>query len=326
MSDSQDKTNLPGSRDEREWERDLLNRLAFAAVNEQRRHRRWGIFFKSLGFAYLLILLILAFTGEDLADAKSTKTDHTAVVQVNGLISDTTDANAETIIQGLRDAFEAKHSKGVILRINSPGGSPVQAAYVFDEVRRLREKYPDKPLYAVVVDIGASGAYYIAAAADKIYVNQASIVGSIGVLMNGFGFTEVMKKVGVERRLFTAGEHKGMLDPFSPLKDGDVDYAHQLLESIHQQFIAAVKTGRGDRLHDSPELFSGKFWTGEEGIRLGLADEIGNVNSVARDVIGAEEVVDYTPSPDLLKRFADRLGLSMANTLSQTMGLSGNIR
>lgn len=244
------------------------------------------------------------------------------MVSVSGMISDATPANADIIIEGLRNAFENEKTKGIVLRINSPGGSPVQADYVYREIRRLRALHPDIPLYAVIVDVGASGAYYIASAADNIYVNPASIVGSIGVLMNGFGFVGAMEKLGVERRLLTAGENKGMLDPFEPLKKKDVAYAKQLLGQIHQQFIDAVKQGRGDRLADNPELFSGKFWTGREGIELGLADEVGDVDYVAREVIGAKQVVDFTPKPDLLKRFADRLGVSMANVMSSKLGIN----
>jgi len=308
------------------WERDLLNRLSFATLAEQRRTRRWNVFFKLLLFSYLFLLLILAYRGSELGAARRGG-EHTAMVEVNGMISDASAANANTIIRGLRDAFEDDNTKGIVLRINSPGGSPVQSDYVYREIQRLRSLHAEIPVYAVIVDIGASGAYYIASAADNIYVNPASLVGSIGVLMNGFGFVGTMEKLGVERRLLTAGKNKGMLDPFEPLKKEDVAHFKQLLGRIHQQFIDAVKVGRGERLAESPDLFSGKFWTGGESIELGLADEFGDVGYVAREVIGAENVVDFTPKPDLFKRFADRLGLTMANVLAEQLGLNtGNIR
>lgn len=303
------------------WERGLIEQLSTASLKEQRRARRWGIFFKSLFFFYLFFLLYMGVKEQGLSEASRTK-EHTAMVEVNGLISDATKAKADTIIEGLRDAFDDENTKGVVLRINSPGGSPVQSDYVYREIKRLRTLHKDIPLYAVIVDVGASGAYYIASAADNIYVNPASIVGSIGVLMNGFGFTGAMDKLGVERRLLTAGESKGMLDPFTPLQEDEVAHVKGLLNTIHQQFITAVKEGRGERLKDDPQLFSGKFWTGEQSIELGLADAIGDVDYVAREVIKVEDVVDYTAKPDLFKRFADRLGMSMANVLSEQLGLN----
>jgi len=304
------------------WERDLLNRLAFASLNEERRRRRWSIFFRILFFAYLFAIFFMAVPsgeGEDNLIRKS----HTALVQIDGLISDGTEANADTIIKGLRKAFENKQTKGIILRVNSPGGSPVQAGIVYDEIMRLKKIHPEIKVYAVIIDVGASGAYYISAAADEIYVNQASIVGSIGVLMNGFGFVDGMKKLGIERRLLTAGENKGMLDPFSPLKEKDVAYIHTVLEQIHQQFIKAVKDGRGGRLKDDPNLFSGMFWTGAQSIELGLADGLGDVDHVARDVIGAEDIIDYTEQPNLWKRLVDRFGTSLAQGLGDKLGVSG---
>ncbi|HEY0722149.1 MAG TPA: S49 family peptidase [Gammaproteobacteria bacterium] len=304
------------------WERDLLNRLAFASLNEERRRRRWSIFFRILFFTYLFAIFFMAMPGGDRDGEGLIRKPHTAMVQIDGVISDGTEANAETIIKGLHKAFKDKQTKGVVLRVNSPGGSPVQSGIVYDEIMRLKKLHPDIKVYAVILDIGASGAYYIAAAADEIYVNQASIVGSIGVLMNGFGFVDGMKKLGVERRLLTAGENKGMLDPFSPLKEKDVTYIHSVLEQIHQQFIKAVKDGRGVRLKEDPELFSGKFWTGAQGIELGLADGLGDVDYVAREVIGAEEVVDFTAQPDLWERFADRFGASMAQGLGDKLGIN----
>lgn len=310
-----------------QWERELLSRLSFASLAEQRRARRWSIFFKLVFLSYLFLLLFLVMQGPDLGEARLKGEAHTAMVEVNGLISDASRANANTIIEGLRNAFENKNTKGIVLRINSPGGSPVQSDYVFREIKRLRALHPKIPVHAVIVDVGASGAYYIASAADNIYVNPASIVGSIGVLMNGFGFVGTMDKLGVERRLLTAGENKGMLDPFEPLKPKDVTHIKGVLGQIHQQFIDAVKQGRGDRLADNPEIFSGKFWTGSKGIELGLVDEVGDVDYVAREVIGAEQVVDFTPKPDLLRRFAERIGATMANVLSEQAGLNpGSLR
>ncbi|MGM0592980.1 MAG: S49 family peptidase [Pseudomonadota bacterium] len=318
--------NESGTHNEN-WERELLNRLSFASLAEQRRARRWNIFFKLLIVSYLFLLLFVALRGSELGGAAKKGGPHTAVVEINGMIADESEANADAIIEGLRNAFESEGTQGVVLRINSPGGSPVQSDYVYREVMRLKEANPEIPLHAVIVDIGASGAYYIASAADNIYVNPSSIVGSIGVLMNGFGFVDAIDKVGVERRLLTAGENKGMLDPFLPLRDEDVTHIHGVLDDIHQAFIDAVKAGRGERLADDSELFSGKFWGGQASIDLGLADAIGDVDHVAREVIEAEKVKDYTPRPDLLKRIADRIGASMANVLSERAGLShGTIR
>ncbi len=307
-----------------DWERDLINRLSFASLAEQRRARRWSVFFKILFFVYLtpiLVLMIISFQAQESSDKSAWDGPHTAVVKINGLISDSTPANADNIIEGLRNAYADENTKGVILRINSGGGSPVQADYIYREIMRLKKKHPNIPLHAVILDIGASGAYYIASAADNIYVNPSSLVGSIGVLMNGFGFVGTMDKLGVERRLLTAGEHKGMLDPFQPLKKGDVAHIKEVLGEVHHEFISAVKKGRGERLGDDPNMFSGMFWSGRKSIELGLADDVGNVGSVARDVIKAKHVVDYSYKRDFFKRFADRLGASMANVLSEKAGL-----
>lgn len=314
------KEKKTDSMPEAGWEYELIERLSTAAQIEQRRARRWGIFFKLLLFVYLFALLYLALEGQSLHTSDLKAGDHTAKVEINGVIADATKANADTIIEGLRDAFEDENTQGIVLRINSPGGSPVQSDYVYREIKRLREKYSDIPVHAVIVDVGASGAYYIASAADNIYVNPSSIVGSIGVLMNGFGFTGAMEKLGVERRLLTAGESKGMLDPFTPLQQDEVTHVKGLLDEIHQQFIDAVKTGRGERLQDNSDLYSGKFWTGEQSIALGLSDAVGDVDYVAREVIKAEKVVDFTPKPDLFKRFADRLGSAIGDTLGIQMG------
>lgn len=300
------------------WEQDLVNRLAFAAINEQRRTRRWGIFFKFLLFIYLFTLLFLYLPG-DLTEASLKGEKHTALVDVKGLIAADHGANADDIITSLRKAMEDKNTAGVILRINSPGGSPVQAGYVYDEIVRLRNKHPGIPIYAVASDLCASGGYYIAAAADEIYANRASIVGSIGVIMNGFGYVGAMDKLGVERRAYTAGESKAFLDPFSPAKDKDVAFAHALLDDIHQQFIAAVKKGRGDRLVIDDQTFSGLMWTGEQALKRGLVDGLGSASYVAREKIGAKEIVDYTAKPDYFARFAQRMGTGAASALAEAV-------
>lgn len=297
------------------WEKAVLEKLAFAAIDEQKKARRWGVFFKSLTFAYLAVVLAMVIYPNFEADM-GTQSQHTAVIDVLGMIAEGEPANADSIIEGLREALKDKNTKGVVLNINSPGGSAVQAAYVFEEIRRQKVKHPDIPVYSVVSDMCASGGYYIASASDKIYVSQASIIGSIGVIMNGFGFTSVMEKLGVERRLLTAGTHKAMLDPFSPENQQESKHMQTLLDQVHQQFIAAVKQGRGDRLKEIPEMFSGLVWTGEQGVNLGLADDFGSVDSVARDVIGAEEKVNFTPTQRLIDRLAGKFGASFAHAIS----------
>ncbi len=296
------------------WERAVLEKLALSAIQEQRRSRHWSILFKTLGFLYLFIVLFLVagwFRGDGVAIPKA----HTALIDLQGVIA-ADQASADSIIASLQGAFDDKKTKGVILRINSPGGSPVQAGQIYDEIKRLRAKHPKTPLYAVVDDICASGGYYVAAGADKIFVDKASIVGSIGVLMDGFGFTETMHKLGVERRLLTAGENKGFLDPFSPVDAEQQAFARQMLEEIHGQFISVVREGRGKRLKETPEMFSGLVWSGEKSIQLGLADGLGSVESVARDVIKAEDIVDYTQQESFAERLAGRLGASMAKAWS----------
>jgi protease-4 len=304
-----------GSSDE-SWNRDLVNRLAFAAVDEQRRARRWSVFFKFLLALYLLALLIL-YMPTDWSELSRTSTRHTALVDLKGVISDSSDASADKIISGLRDAFEDENTAGVILRANSPGGSPVQSAYIYDEINRLKGLYPDTPLYAVVTDVCASGCYYVVSAADDIYVNNSSIIGSIGVRMDSFGFVDTLEKLGVERRLYTAGDSKGFLDPFTPSKPADVAHVKLLLESIHEQFIDAVKTGRGERLKDHQQLFTGLVWTGEESLPMGLADQVGSSGYVAREVIGEEEIIEFTEKPDLLEKLTERVGVSMAKGMSE---------
>jgi len=294
------------------WEKELISKLATAALAEQRRARRWGIFFKLLTFAYITFVLLAFVDWGSRADLGGGK-KHTAMVELTGLIAPGNDASAEKINGALQAAFKDKGTQGVILRINSPGGSPVQSQTIYDEMRRLRKKYPDIPLYAVVEDICASGGYFVAAGADRIYVSKSSVVGSIGVLMNGFGFTGLMDKLGVERRLITAGENKGMLDPFSPLSEKDKEYAQHLTREIHQQFIAVVREGRGKRLKETPEMFSGLIWTGAKSVELGLADGYGTLDSVARDVIKAEEIVDYTQKEGIAEKVAKRFGAAAAS-------------
>jgi protease-4 len=303
------------------WERKVLEKVALAAVDEQRRARRWGIFFKLLGFVYLTVLLATLVDWEALVSGAETSARHTALVEMTGVIQAKGDANADDVVSALQSAFDDKGAAGVILRINSPGGSPVQAGIIADEIGRLRGKHADKPLYVVVEDVCASGGYYVAAVADRIYVDKASIVGSIGVLMDGFGFTGSMDKLGVERRLLTAGENKGFLDPFSPQNARHKEHAQGMLNDIHQQFIDVVRKGRGTRLKESPEMFSGLMWTGAKSIELGLADGFGTVDTVAREVIKAEDIRDYTIKPNFAEKFARRFGadaaVGLANALTQ---------
>ncbi len=296
------------------WERQVIERLALSAIKEQRTARHWGIFFKSLTFIYLFVLLGLAM--DWIGVRAGVSLDHTALIDLQGEIGSSDLVNADSVVSSLQSAFEDRHTKGVILRINSPGGSPVQAGIINDEIKRQRKLHPNIPLYAVVEDICASGGYYIAVAADRIYVNKASIVGSIGVLMDGFGFTGVMDKLGVERRLITAGENKAILDPFSPNNPKHKEFAQKLLNQIHQQFIAVVREGRGVRLKETPEMFSGLFWSGETSIKMGLADALGNSEYVAREVIKQDNIVDFTTRENFADRFAKRLGASMANKIT----------
>ena len=301
-----------------DWDKQLIETLAGAALKEQRRARRWGIFFKLLTFAYLtiLILLVIDWRGPDsLGSGK-----HTALVDVVGVIDAKGDSNADRVTEALQNAFKNKNTQGVILRINSPGGSPVQAGIIYDEIRRLRGIYPNIPMYAVVEDICASGGYYIAAAADKIYVDKASIVGSIGVIMDGWGFTGTMEKLGVERRALTSGENKAFLDPFSPVDEKQKRHAQSMLDDIHKQFIDVVKKGRGKRLKETPDIFSGLLWTGDRSVELGLADGLGSVDYVAREVIKAEAIFDFTKKQDITERFARRFGATMAGVLAKVLG------
>ncbi|HVE52823.1 MAG TPA: S49 family peptidase [Ramlibacter sp.] len=291
------------------WERETLEKLLFATLAEQRAARRWRMFSRLAWLAFFLFLIwALGFKGAPAADKAL---PHTAVIEIEGEIGPDQEANAEFIIAAAKAAFEDAGAQGVILLINSPGGSPVQAGIISDELRRLKARYK-KPLYAVVEESCASAAYYIAASADRIYVDKASIVGSIGVLMEGFGFVGLMEKLGVERRLLTAGENKGFLDPFSPQTETHRQHAQQMLDQVHKQFIDVVKTGRGKRLKaDMPELFSGLFWTGQQAVELGLADGLGNLDFVAREVVKAEELVDYTRRENIGEKLVKRFGAAI---------------
>ena len=297
------------------WERGVLEKLAMSAIQEQRRARHWSIFFKVLTFGYLFIVLFIFMGWIGSKTEVNLGGNHTALVELRGVISADSEASADNVISSLQDAFKDKHTQGVILRINSPGGSPVQSGYINDEIRRLRAQHPKVPLYVVVEDICASGGYYVAAGADKIFVNKASMVGSIGVLMDGFGFTGTMEKLGVERRLMTAGENKGFLDPFSPVDPKHQEFVKQMLSEIHQQFIDVVKQGRGKRLKETADTFSGLIWTGQKSIEMGLADGIGSVESVARDVIKAEDIIDFTNREGIADRLAKKFGAGMASML-----------
>jgi protease-4 len=292
------------------WERETLEKLLFATVKEQRAARRWGIFFKLLVLGAICFSLWAYFdftTGSDIEALGK----HTALIEIDGSIESEGSGSANSVIPALNKAFSDAGSVAIVLRINSPGGSPVQAGMIVDEILRLRKGYPAKPVYVVVDEICASGGYYIAAAADKIFVNKASIVGSIGVLMDGFGFTGVMEKVGVERRLLTAGENKGFLDPFSPQSEKHKAHAQAMLNEIHQQFIGVVRAGRGKRLKETPEMFSGLFWSGAKAVDMGLADGFGSVDSVAREVIKVEDIVDYTAHEGLPERVLKKFGASV---------------
>ncbi|WP_182850685.1 signal peptide peptidase SppA [Metapseudomonas otitidis] len=315
--------SAPAGGDDKSWR--LLEKAVLAGVQEQRRARRWGIFFKLLTFLYLFGALLMFSPLFDLQKTAARGETHTALVEVRGMIADNEAASADNIVGSLRAAFEDPKTKGVVLRINSPGGSPVQSGYIYDEIRRLRGEHPDTKVYAVITDLGASGAYYIASAADEIYADKASLVGSIGVTAASFGFVDLMGKLGVERRVYTSGEHKAFLDPFQPQKDDETRFWQGVLDTTHRQFIESVKKGRGDRLKvdGHPELFSGLVWSGEQALELGLVDKLGSTSYVAREVIGAKEIVDYTKQDTPFDRFAKRLGASMAEQLAMWMGFQG---
>lgn len=313
--------SMPGPGD-KDWEKALVNRVVLDHLSERKRSRRWGVVFKLLTFGYLIALLVALWPGS-LTDKVTSSGEHTALVDIKGVIAPETNASADSIITALRKAYEDENTKGIILRINSPGGSPVQAGYVNDEIKRLREKHPDIPVYAVAADLCASGGYYIAVAADEIYVDKASLVGSIGVRIGTFGFVDALQELGVERRLLTAGQNKGILDPFSPLPEEQRVFLQGVLGQMHEQFIGVVKAGRGDRLKGGDELFSGLFWSGEESVALGLADGLGSSGYVARELIGVEDIVEFSAKKDLLERFADRLGASIAGSVLKLMGAGG---
>ncbi len=301
----------------------------FATLREQRDARRWRIFFRLIWALVLLVFIAAIWSGGKTAD-KGMSTRHTALVNLRGVIDADGDASAEKVNSSLQAAFKDSASAAVVMRVNSPGGSPVQAGMINDEIKRLRVAYPGKPFYVVVDEMCASGGYYVAAAADKIYVDKASIVGSIGVVSEGFGLTGALDKLGVERRLQTAGKNKGIGDPFSPINDEQKAHLQAMLDEIHQQFIKVVRDGRGSRLHESPDLFSGLFWTGEQSIALGLADDYGTVDSVARDVIKADDVVDYTEKQSigerLARRFGSQVGTSFAGGIVDSLARGTHLR
>ena len=325
MSDEWEAPSKAGAEesDDKSWK--LLEKTLLAGVQEQRRSRRWGIFFKLLTFVYLFVALALFTPLMTMEKNAARGGSYTAVIDVTGVIADKESASADNIVGSLRTAFDDPKVKGIVLRINSPGGSPVQSGYVYDEIRRLRALHKDTKVYAVISDLGASGAYYIASAADEIYADKASLVGSIGVTAAGYGFVGAMEKLGVERRTYTSGEHKSFLDPFQPQKPDETQFWQGVLDTTHRQFIASVKQGRGERLKDKehPELFSGLVWSGEQALQLGLIDGLGNTSSVARDVIGEKELVDFTVQESPLDRFSKKLGASVAEQIAMWMGFQG---
>jgi protease-4 len=302
------------------WERAVLEKLALKALEEQRRARQWSALFKLLWFvfAFLILSIWLGWIGRPEKDSLGSGTGkHTALIDLEGVIAPDGKASADKMIKALNRAFKDSGTQGVVLRINSPGGSPVQAGYINDEIRRLRAKYPDTPIYAVVQDLCASGGYYVAVATDRIYVDKASLVGSIGAIIGSFGFVGAMEKLGIERRAYTAGENKDFLDPFAPEVAAHREHANKMLAEIHQQFIGVVRQGRGARLKESPDLFSGLVWTGAKSVELGLADALGGLEFVARDVIKAERVVDYTPKDSVFEQLSERLGASFGASLGR---------
>ena len=303
-----------------QWERAVLEKIALKALDEQRRQRQWNALFRVLWliFFFLVFAALMGWIGRPDKDAATTATGKfTALVDLEGVISPESKASADKINKALNRAFKDAGTQGVVLRINSPGGSPVQSGYINDEMRRLRAKYPDKPLYVVVQDLCASGGYYIASAGDKIYVDKASLVGSIGVIISSFGFVDTLKKLGIERRAYTAGENKDFLDPFVPENPAHKDHAQKMLAQIHQQFISVVRQGRGSRLKETPEMFSGLIWTGEESVKLGLADGLGGLDYVAREVIKAEKVVDFSPRENVFEQLSERLGTRFGASLGR---------
>lgn len=301
------------------WERELIEKLALNAVKEQRRSRRWSIFFRLLLFAYLFVLLYMAVDGNMSTDNLNVG-DHTAVIAIDDVIAPQQKGiSADQVAKGLKNAYKDKSTKGIILQINSPGGSPVQSARIYAEIRRLKKEHQDIPVYAVIEDVGASGAYYVAAAADEIYANESSIVGSIGVRMGEFGFVDAIEKLGVERRVITAGDNKVSLDPFLPLNEDDRAHAEQMLDEVHRQFIQAVRAGRGDRLKESEELFSGLFWSGARAKSHGLIDGFGDSRHVASELVGAKKLVDFTAKENALDRLISRFGLGVGTAFTRLL-------
>lgn len=314
--------NIPvGSDADTAWK--LLESLVVSSVTEQRRSRRWSIFFKLLTFAWLFLIANVIYNSSRINMNIGSGGVHTALVDLNGVISDNGDASADIIITGLRAAFDDKGTKAVILRINSPGGSPVQSGYIYDEIIRLRKLHLDTPLYAVITDIGASGGYYVASAADAIYANKASMVGSIGVISSGFGFVEAMKKVGIVRRSYTAGEYKGFMDPFQDEDRSASKRWQDSLDIVHEQFIDSVKYGRGDRLSDHPDIFSGMVWVGEKAKEIGLLDGLGSVGFVAHDIVGVDEIKDFTPKASAFERLARDFGVDAIGAFLEVLGTNG---
>ena len=308
------------------WEQKLIVELATSALKEQRRGRRWSIFFKVLFFAYITFIGFYLWQGFA-PQMESGSARHTALIKIGGVISSSPgDASAQQVTQSLRDAYKSRGTAGIILEINSPGGSPVQAGQIYDEIKRLKALHPEIPVHAVIGDICASGGYYVAVASDNIYVDKASLVGSIGVRMDGFGFVNTMKLLGVERRLLTAGKNKAFLDQFSPLKADEQNHARALLQDIHQQFIDVVKEGRGSRLKgEDGELFNGLIWTGTQSIENGLTDAIGSVDYVAREIIKEDNIIDFTQNEDLLQRLTQRVGTSISGMLKSILLESSSV-
>lgn len=309
----------------KEWQ--LLEKVALESFREQRRARRWGIFFKFLTFAYILVFIVYLTPDSNKLSAEmhSKGGDHTALVRMQGIIMEDEMASADNLVTALRAAFESKHSKAVLLAVNSPGGSPVQAGYVYDEIMRLRAKYPDKKVYAVISDLGASAAYYIASSADQVYADKASLVGSIGVISASFGFTGAMEKLGIDRRVMTAGENKAFLDPYQPLKEEERVFWEKSLAIIHAQFIDQVRKGRGKRLKEDEKIFSGFIWTGEEALQKGLIDGLGSAGYVAREIIGAEDIVDYSVKPNPIDELVRQLGASAGTAMSKHFTASASL-
>lgn len=324
-----DKPEMPENYNSKEWR--LIEKLVMSMQAEQRRDRRWRIFFRLLGFGYLILMFAL-FYPMRAGDGASEHTEpHTAVVDVQGVIADSADgsvASADIISKSLRKAFAAKHAKAVLLRINSPGGSPVHSHYIFQEIMRLKAQHPEKKVYAVITEMGASGAYYVAAAADEIYVDPSSIVGSIGVIMAGFGFEEAIEKLGIERRVLTSGDNKALMDPFGPLKDEQKQHFQAMLDDVHEEFIQAVKLGRGERINEAehPDLFSGLVWSGSSAVEMGLADGFGSPGTVARDVIHAEQTVNYTERPNPFDRWLKGFGVSVGQGIGKSLNLHSKLQ